>query len=82
VTTPFAAVRGLYRARCVAHPDGRAYLEVGEQRVPGDRRPSPVSLHPLLGAFGLHVYDFQFTQGDLIELVRRKLAAWQAGQRK
>jgi hypothetical protein len=78
VTTPFVAERGFYRARCVAHPDGRAYLEVGEQRAPDDHRPSLVSLHPMFGMFGLHVYDFQFTQGDLIELVRRKLAAWQA----
>jgi hypothetical protein len=80
VTTPFAAVHGLYRARCVTHPDGRAYLEVAEQRAPGDRRPSLVNLHPLVGRYGLHVYDFQLAQGDLIELVRRKFAAWQAAQ--
>lgn len=80
VTTPYVAVRGLYRARCVSHPDGRAYLEVGEQRVPDDHRPSLVSLHSMFGGFGLHIHDFQFTQGDLIDLVRRKLAAWQATQ--
>jgi hypothetical protein len=81
VTTPFVAVRGLYRARCVAHRDGRAYLEVAEQRAPDDRRPSFISLHPLFGGMGLHLYDFQLPQGDLIELVRRKFASWQARRR-
>jgi len=79
VTTPFAAVRGFYRAHCVSYPDGRAFLEVAEQRVADDKRPSPVSLHPpLSGAMGTHIYDFQFAQGNLIDLVRVKLAAWQA----
>ena len=75
VTTPYVAVRDFYRAHCDSRPDGRDYLEVAEARVPGDRRPSLVDLGKSLGGLGLHVYDLQFTQGDLIDLVRAKLAA-------
>jgi hypothetical protein len=75
VTTPYVSVRDFYRARCVSAPHGRDYLEIAEARVPGDRRPSLVNLDKNHGGLGLHVYDLQFAQGDLIELIRAKLAA-------
>jgi len=79
VTTTFGSVRGFYSARCVTHKNGRAFLEVSEHRARDDKRPSLISLHPMLsGEMGLHIYDFQLAQGDLIDLVRTKLAAWQA----
>jgi hypothetical protein len=77
ITTPYVSFRDFYRARCVEHPDGRSYLEVAEARGSGDVRPSPIDLDAGNLGMGLHIYDFQLPQGDLIELVRRKLAAWQ-----
>lgn len=74
VTTPFVLYRDFYQARCVAEPGGRDFLEVSEVRAPGDRRPSPVDLGRHHGFIGLHIYDFAFTQGDLIELVKKKVA--------
>ncbi len=75
VDTPFVLLRDFYQARCVSAPDGRDYLEVAEARAPGDARPSPVDLGRHHGFLGLHVYDFAFTQGDLIDLVKKKVAA-------
>lgn len=71
--TPYVSVRGFYRAHCNARSDGRDQLEIAEVRAPGDRRPSLIDLNHRVG--GLHVYDLQLAQGDLIELVRIKLAA-------
>ncbi|HVY47287.1 MAG TPA: DUF3089 domain-containing protein [Minicystis sp.] len=76
VTTPFVSFPDYYAARCMA--EGRFhYLEVREAPLPGDRRSSPFSLDAIWfgTALGLHVLDYQFTQGDLVELVRRKAAA-------
>ena len=42
---------------------------------PDDRRPSPVDLAKHHGFIGLHVFDLQLTQGDLIDLIKKKLAA-------
>ena len=74
-TTPYVAVKDFYRARCTTRPDGRAFLEISEARVPDDRRPSLVDLDKFHGGLGLHVFDFQLTQGDLVELIRTKAAA-------
>ena len=50
---------------------------VEEARAPGDVRASPVNLDRSLWRtrLGLHILDFQLTQGDLIQIVRRKVAA-------
>ena len=74
-TTPYVAVKDFYRARCSTRSDGRAFLEISEARVPGDRRPSLVDLDKFHGGLGLHVFDFQLTEGDLVELIRAKTAA-------
>src|SRR6185437_9301320 len=73
ITTPYVSVSNFYRAQCTDRPDGRNYLAIAEARAPGDKRPSLVDLGKSHGGLGLHVYDFQFTQGDLIQLVRDKL---------
>ncbi len=73
--TPYVSVRDFYRAHCSARADGRDRLEIAEARVPGDRRPSIVDLGKSLGGLGMHIYDVQLAQGDLIELIRIKLAA-------
>ncbi|HUJ62578.1 MAG TPA: DUF3089 domain-containing protein [Kofleriaceae bacterium] len=80
VTTPYVSVSGFYRAACETFRDGRAFLAIAEAREPGDRRPSLIDLGNPIG--GLHIYDMQLAQGDLIELVRVKTAAYLAAHRR
>ena len=75
VDTPFVLLRGFYEGRCVADPGGRNFLEIAEARAPGDVRPRVVDLARHHGFIGLHVADFQFTQGDMIDLIKKKAAA-------
>jgi pimeloyl-ACP methyl ester carboxylesterase len=72
VTTPYVAVKDFYAAHCTDDRDGRDYLALKEVPQPDDRRPHLVDLDNSAGGLGLHRYDLQFTQGDLIELVRTK----------
>jgi len=72
LTTPYVAVKDFYAARCTEDPQGRNYLALKEAPQPNDRRPHLVDLDKSAGGLGLHRYDLQFTQGDLIELVRTK----------
>jgi pimeloyl-ACP methyl ester carboxylesterase len=72
VTTPYVAVKDFYAAHCTDDKDGRDYLALKEVPQPDDRRPHLVDLDKSAGGLGLHRYDLQFTQGDLIELVRAK----------
>jgi hypothetical protein len=72
VTTPYVAVRDYYTAHCTDDPKGRNYLAIAEAPWPNDQRPHLVDLDKSAGGLGLHTYDLQFTQGDLIELIRRK----------
>jgi hypothetical protein len=72
VTTPYLSVKDFYAAHCTDDKDGRDYLALKEVPQPDDRRPHLVDLDKSAGGLGLHRYDLQFTQGDLIELVRAK----------
>ena len=76
-TTPFVMLRNFYSGSCVEGPDGFRYLAVSAAPAPGDARVSPVDFTNrfLTGELGLHVLDFQFAQGDLIELVAQRAAA-------
>jgi hypothetical protein len=76
VTTPFVLYRDFYAGQCVDGPSGYRYLAVSEARAPGDVRESPFDLgHFLLGGqLGTHILDFQFPQGDLIDMVARRAA--------
>jgi pimeloyl-ACP methyl ester carboxylesterase len=75
VPTPYVIERDAFRARCVADPAGHDYLEIRDSNLPGDRRPKLLELASAHGALGLHIYDFQLPQEDLIALIARKLAA-------
>jgi hypothetical protein len=77
VETPYVSYPDFYRARCSTAADGRDYLEIAEVHAPGDQRESPIDLGKGNLGMGLHIYDYQLPQGDLIALVRRKLAVWQ-----
>jgi hypothetical protein len=83
VTTPFVAFPGLYAGRCVNGLDGYRYLEVRLSPQPGDRRRTPIDLDAWVfgTSMGLHTLDFQFPQGELADLVRRKAAASAARDR-
>jgi hypothetical protein len=72
VTTPYVYYRDLYTARCVDGPNGTRTLEVADMSQPGGMRPSPIDLSSWKWGtrMGTHVADFQFAQGDLIEMIR------------
>ena len=74
ITTPFVMLRDFYTGACVEGLDGYAYLAVAAGPRDGDTRASPIDLTAARfnGSFGLHVADFQFAMGDLIDLVARK----------
>lgn len=76
VSTPFVMLRDLYSGRCVDGEDGFRYMGVAATPGPEDTRKSPVDLGALLfkSQLGLHLLDFQFAQGDLVELVRERSA--------
>jgi hypothetical protein len=78
VTTPFVLLRDFYGARCVRGPDGFAWLEASVAPAAGDTRRSPVELRDRrfrIGKLGLHVLDLQFAQGDLVDMVARRVTA-------
>jgi hypothetical protein len=76
VKTPFVLLRNFYSGRCVDGEDGFRYLGVAATPEGQDVRKSPVDLGALLfkSQVGLHLLDFQFAQGDLIELVAERAA--------
>lgn len=76
VTTPFVMLRNFYSGRCVDGEDGFRYLGVAATPEGDDVRRSPVDLGALLfkSQLGLHLFDFQFAQGDLIDLVAERAA--------
>jgi hypothetical protein len=76
VTTPFVLLRDFYTGRCATGEDGYHYLAVSETGAPGDPRKSPIDLsRPLLnGRMGLHLLDYQFPLGDLLDLVSERAA--------
>jgi hypothetical protein len=79
--TPFLELRDFYSASCVNGGGGFHYLAVEPAPGPGDTRTSPVDLDSPIWRtpLGLHVLDYQFAQGDLVDLVARKAAAARAG---
>ena len=73
---PFLLLRDLYSGRCVEGPHGFRYLAISEAPAPGDVRKSPLPLENwrFNMKLGMHALDFQFPQGDLIDLVAKKTA--------
>jgi len=74
--TPFLELRDFYSASCVDGGDGFHYLAVEPAPGPTDKRTSPVDLDSPMWRtpLGLHLLDYQFAQGDLVDLVQRKAA--------
>ena len=74
VETPFVLLRDFYTGECIAGPDGYNYLSVATAPSKGDQRTSAVDLAEdrFNGILGLHVVDFQFAMGDLIDQVARR----------
>ena len=72
ITTPYVFYRDLYTGRCVDKPEGERVLEIAETSEPGGLRTSPIDLSTWIWGtrIGAHIADFQFPQGDLIEMVR------------
>jgi hypothetical protein len=70
-------LRNFYTGECTEGPDGYRYLGVAAAPKPGDARQSALDLSsaPFNGTLGLHVADFQFAMGDLIDLVARRAHA-------
>jgi hypothetical protein len=77
VQTPFVVFRDLYAGQCVDGAGGDRYLAVSTSPGPDDARQGPLDLEMfgLNTPMGMHVLDFQFPQGDLIDLVGRRAAA-------
>ncbi|HND11570.1 MAG TPA: DUF3089 domain-containing protein [Pseudomonadota bacterium] len=75
ITTPFVLYRNYYDAECMTGPTGYRYLGISTPAIPDDKRTAPVDLNhrQLNRSFGTHILDMQFSQGDLIELVRKRL---------
>jgi hypothetical protein len=74
VTTPYVFYPELYTARCVDGPSGTRVLDIGEIDEPGGLRTRPFDLSNwrFSTSRGTHMADFQFAQGDLIDMVRRR----------
>lgn len=72
VTTPYVRYRDLYTGRC-AYDGAYHYLEITQAPDPAGLRPPPFDISGWMfgGKLGTHIGDMQFTQGDLIELIRR-----------
>jgi len=77
ITTPFVMLRDFYRGECVRGKDGFGYFAMSEPAPGTDARVNPIdfSSHFLHSRLGLHILDFQFAQGDLVDLVARRAAA-------
>ncbi len=75
VTTPFVLYRDYYDAACMTGPTGYRYLGISTPPERAEPREAPIDLlHKQLNrSFGTHILDMQFSQGDLIELIRKRL---------
>jgi DUF3089 family protein len=80
VTTPWVVFRGLYAGQCVEGDNGFRYLAVSLAGAKGDVRVNPFDFDrvPAHKVVGLHILDFQIPQGDLLEIVARRVAALSA----
>ncbi len=66
-TTPFATYPGLLSGTC-SNAGGANFLDVTENLIPNDQR--PVLKETLGPMWGLHLYDMNIAQGNLVEIVR------------
>ena len=75
VQTPFVVLPDFYAGQCVKTEGGFRYLAVSLVGAPGDVRPNPMDFGKMLfrSIIGLHILDYQLPQGDLLNLVRRRV---------
>ena len=73
VQTPWVSLPGEYTGRCESSGNA-TWLQVSHDGGGGDRRPLLAGLQD--PAFGLHVLDLNIALGNLVELVRRQVAAY------
>lgn len=74
---PYVLYRRMYQARCVTQ-GGRRAMEISLAKEAGDTRKNPLDPSSLILASsnGTHILDVQFTEGDLIDLIGAKAAAY------
>lgn len=74
---PFVLYRRMYQARCVTQGSRRA-MEISLAKEAGDTRINPLDFSSLIlaSSTGTHILDVQFTEGDLIDLIAAKAAAY------
>lgn len=77
VTTPYVLLRNYYEASCQKSDAGYRYLGVSTVQLAQDKRPSLLDLQDrrLNRGFGLHILDMQLAQGDLIDLIGKRLGS-------
>jgi hypothetical protein len=77
LTTPFLLLPDFYDAECVDGKAGFRYLAVEAAPGPGDTRTNPVDFDNVIWKYqlGLHLLDFQLAQGDLVQMVERRVEA-------
>jgi hypothetical protein len=72
-STPWVSYPGLYSSECES-ANGINWLQINVNNIPGDPRPKVVeSIGP---TWGLHLYDYALTIGNLIEIVQKQTAAY------
>ena len=77
VRTPWVTFGDFYAGQCVDGPNGLRGLAVSLVNAPGEERENPIDFDqmPLKKQMGLHLIDFQLAQGDLLDMVERRVIA-------
>jgi hypothetical protein len=78
IDTPFVLMRDYYEGACTPDSDGFGFLAIASAPAGGDMRSPAVDIdNPLLnpGFLGLHIFDYNFAQQDLLDAVAAKAAA-------
>jgi len=76
--TPFVEYPAFYSGRCAKDATNHSYLQISVTPGPGDLRTNLVPFgNPLLSPalLGTHILDYNWTTGDLLNLVATKAAA-------
>jgi len=76
--TPFTLFEDFYAGACVKDDHGKSYLEIRVRPLAGDMRTDPVPLTNVVfspSLLGLHILDYTFPLGELLDLVQAKAAA-------
>ncbi|MBL9002781.1 MAG: DUF3089 domain-containing protein [Myxococcales bacterium] len=74
---PYVLYRRMYKARCISQGDMKG-MEIALAAEVGDARQNPLDFSSLIlsSTNGTHVLDVQFTEGDLIDTIAAKAAAY------